>query len=145
MTTSFALLPGDIADSCVHDRRTLPPTHRYRRAAARAALSRPCRPFEFSAFVSRDDWLAATEEHMPSFGFERLDQVVGFIDRAAEQWADGEGARYLHPSTEEGGDIAETAGFSPEWDARRVGSDVGLAKGTGAGGTASSGPRLSSS
>lgn len=84
-------------------------------------------PFELYAFVSRDDWQTDATEHMPWFRLQRLDQVAEFVDRAEQQWADRERARYLLRSSDEEGDIVGTTAYKPEWDARRAGSDIVLA------------------
>ena len=84
-------------------------------------------PFEFYEFVGRDDWRGAATEHMPWFRFERLDEVDEFVDAAERQWAEGENARYL---LRRWGDnaIVGTAAYTPEWKARRAGSDIVLAR-----------------
>lgn len=84
-------------------------------------------PFEFYEFVTQDDWQSATAEHMPWFRFQRPDQVTDFIDRAEQQWADRNAARYLLRSKEEG-ELVGTTAYKPEWDTRRAGSDVVLAQ-----------------
>ena len=38
--------------------------------------------FEFYEFVGRDDWRGVATEHIPWFRFERLDEVVEFVDAA---------------------------------------------------------------
>ncbi|MDZ5810651.1 GNAT family protein [Halorubrum sp. AD140] len=85
-------------------------------------------PFEFYEFVTRDDWQSATAEHMPWFRFQRLDQVTDFIDRAEQQWADHTTARYLLRPKDEEGELIGTTAYGPEWDTRRAGSGVVLAK-----------------
>lgn len=85
-------------------------------------------PFEFYEFVTRDGWQGDATEHMPWFRLDRLDQVADFVDDAEQQWADRENARYLLRSTEEDGAIVGTTAYGPEWETRRAGSDVVLAK-----------------
>jgi RimJ/RimL family protein N-acetyltransferase len=84
-------------------------------------------PFEFYEFVGRDDWRGAATEHMPWFRFDRLDEVDEFVGAAERQWAEGENARYL--LRRQGDDaIIGTAAYTPEWKARRAGSDIVLAR-----------------
>jgi RimJ/RimL family protein N-acetyltransferase len=85
-------------------------------------------PFEFYEFVSRDDWRADATEHMPWFRFDRLDQVVDFVDDAEQQWADADVARYVIRSTADDGTIVGVTGYGPEWETRRAGSGIVLAK-----------------
>ncbi|MFB6197563.1 MAG: GNAT family N-acetyltransferase [Halobacteriaceae archaeon] len=85
-------------------------------------------PFEVYEFVTRDDWQGDATEHMPWFRFQRLDQVVSFIDDAEEKWANHDGARYLLRSTEEDDQIIGTTAYGPEWKERRAGSGIVLAK-----------------
>lgn len=85
-------------------------------------------PFTFYEFVSRDGWQGHATEHMPWFRFQRLDQVIDFIDKAEQQWTDGNTARYLLRSKEEGGELIGTTGYGPEWDSQRAGSGIVLAK-----------------
>lgn len=97
----------------------------------RLAFERVCHdavdPFELHDFFTRDDWQGAATEHMPWFRFERLDQVVEFVDAAESQWAEADTARYLLRSTEEGGDLVGVTAYGPEWEERRAGSGVVLA------------------
>ena len=65
---------------------------------------------------------------MPWFQFDRLDQVAEFLDHAEQQWSDRETARYLLRATDEDGDIVGTTAFGPEWDTRRTGSGIVLAR-----------------
>jgi len=85
-------------------------------------------PFELYEMVSTDSWQTEVTEHMPWFRFERLDQVVGFVESADEEWADADTARYLVRSTEESGDLVGLTAFGPEWEKRRAGSGIVLAK-----------------
>ncbi|RRJ28028.1 GNAT family N-acetyltransferase [Halocatena pleomorpha] len=85
-------------------------------------------PFELYEFVSRDDWHRDATEHMPWFQFQRLDHVAEFIDRAEQRWTDRDSARYLLRSKEENGDIIGTTAYKPEWEQRRAGSDIVLAR-----------------
>jgi ribosomal-protein-alanine N-acetyltransferase len=85
-------------------------------------------PFDLFVFFGGDEWQAAAADHMPWFRFRRLDQVLSFVDDAEQRWADREGARYLLRLPEEGGALAGTARFGPEWGERRCGSDIVLAK-----------------
>lgn len=85
-------------------------------------------PFELYEFVRRDDWQDDATEHMPWFRFQRLDQVANFIDHAEEQWADRDTARYLLRSKDEEGELIGTTAYDPEWDTRRAGSGIVLAK-----------------
>lgn len=62
------------------------------------------------------------------FQFERLDEVIEFVDHAKQQWTDGLGVCYLRRGDGDAGATVGTTDFSPEWQARRVGSDIGLAK-----------------
>lgn len=85
-------------------------------------------PFELYEFLGRVDWQDAAAEHMPWFQFDRLDQVCTFIEDAESEWADRETARYVvRAPTEEEGIVGLTA-FGPEWDTRRAGSGIVLAK-----------------
>ena len=84
-------------------------------------------PFEFYEFVARDDWRGAATEHMPWFRFERLDEIVAFVDTAGQRWADGESARYLLRRRRDGALVGMTA-YTPEWEARRAGSGIVLAQ-----------------
>jgi ribosomal-protein-alanine N-acetyltransferase len=84
-------------------------------------------PFEFYDFVSRDDWQGEATEHMPWFRFRRLDQVAAFLDNAAQQFAEHDTARYLLRSRE-AGDIVGVTAFGPEWETRRAGSGIVLAR-----------------
>lgn len=98
----------------------------------RLVLERLCHEttdvFELYEFLTRDDWEAAASDHMPWFRFERLDEVAAFVDSAEEQWADRDTARYLLRAKEEGGDLVGTTAYGPEWETRRAGSGVVLAK-----------------
>lgn len=85
-------------------------------------------PFEFYEFVSRDEWQGDATEHMPWFRLQRIDHVADFIDRAEEQWADRDQARYLLRSKEEENRIIGTTAYDPEWEKRRAGSDIVLSK-----------------
>ncbi len=85
-------------------------------------------PFELYEFVSRDDWQGDATEHMPWFRFQRVDQVEEFVDEAERQWDDWDAARYLLRSKDEGGDIVGTTAYSPDWESRRAGSGIVLAK-----------------
>ncbi|PSQ49975.1 N-acetyltransferase [Halobacteriales archaeon SW_6_65_15] len=85
-------------------------------------------PFEFYRVVTRDDWLGGATEHMPWFRFDRLDEVADFIDHAEEQWADRERAQYVLRSKEEERDVVGVTAYAPEWETRRAGSDIVLAK-----------------
>ncbi|WP_273835038.1 GNAT family protein [Halococcus sp. PRR34] len=85
-------------------------------------------PFKIYEFVTHDDWQNEATEHMPWFRFQRLDQVVGFIDRAEQRWADHDGARYLLRSKDEGNEIIGTTAYGPEWEKKRGGSGIVLAK-----------------
>lgn len=85
-------------------------------------------PFELYEFVSRADWQGAATEHMPWFRFRRLDQVAEFLESADQQWVDGDTARYLLRSREEGGNIVGVTGYGPEWERRRAGSGIVLAR-----------------
>lgn len=85
-------------------------------------------PFRLYEFVTRDDWQGAATKHMPWFRFQRLDQVTDFIEKAENQWDDGDVARYLLYSKEEGGDLIGTTGYGPEWEERRAGSGIVLAE-----------------
>jgi len=85
-------------------------------------------PFTLYEFVTRDDWQGDATEHMPWFRFQRLDQVTDFIDKAEQQWADRDTARYLLRSKDEGGELVGTTAYGPEWDSRRAGSGIVLAK-----------------
>jgi ribosomal-protein-alanine N-acetyltransferase len=84
-------------------------------------------PFEFYAFVTRDDWQGAATEHMPWFRFQQLDHVMEFIDHAEQQWAEREGARYLLRSKADG-EIVGTTAYGPEWEKRRAGSGIVIAE-----------------
>lgn len=84
-------------------------------------------PFELYEFVTRDDWRGDATEHMPWFRFRRLDHVADFIDKAEQQWADRDTARYLLRSKDER-ELVGVTSYGPEWDARRAGSGIVLAK-----------------
>ena len=84
-------------------------------------------PFELYELVSRADWVDATE-HMPWFRLRGLDHVARFVERAVEQWAEGETARYLLRAIEEDGALIGTTAFGPEWDERRAGTGIVLAR-----------------
>lgn len=84
-------------------------------------------PFSLYEFLLREGWQEAAAEHMPWFRFERLDQVVEFVDEAEQQWAEGDTARYLLRSKDEDGVIVGTTAYGPEWKARRAGSGIVLA------------------
>ena len=78
-------------------------------------------------FVGRDDWQGAATEHIPWFCFERVDEVVEFVDAAERRWTDGERARYLlRRRTDDA--IVGTAAYVPEWEPHRAGSDIVLAR-----------------
>lgn len=83
---------------------------------------------ELVALFTRDGWRDETMEHMPWFRFEDEDDVESFVDHAEQQWREGERARYLLRSADEGGAIVGTASFDPDWDRRCGGSDIVLAK-----------------
>jgi ribosomal-protein-alanine N-acetyltransferase len=85
-------------------------------------------PFELYEFTQRDDWQGAATDHMPWFRFQRLDQVAGFVESAASQWADHDTARYVLRSTDEDGAIVGLTAFGPEWEKRRAGSGIVLAE-----------------
>lgn len=85
-------------------------------------------PFEFYEFVNRDDWKNDATEHMPWFRFQRLDQVTDFIDKSEQQWADRNTARYLLRSKVEEGERIGITAYGPEWESRRAGSGIVLAK-----------------
>jgi len=87
-----------------------------------------CDLFALYEFFSREDWTAAAAPHMPWFQFDSLDEVADLLDSAEQQWADRDTARYLLRATDEGGDVVGTTAFGPEWDTRRAGSGVVLAK-----------------
>ncbi|APW96826.1 N-acetyltransferase [Halobiforma lacisalsi AJ5] len=84
--------------------------------------------FEFYEFVTHDAWQGDATEHMPWFRFRRLDQVITFIDRAEEKWADHGSARYLLRSKEEDNEIVGTTAYGPDWEERRASSDIVLSK-----------------
>lgn len=98
----------------------------------RLAFERVCHehvdPFSLYEFLTREDWQEAAAGHMPWFEFERLDQVVEFVDEAEQQWAEDDTARYLLRSKDEDGVIVGTTAYGPEWKARRAGSGIVLAK-----------------
>lgn len=85
-------------------------------------------PFELYDLVTRDDWRGDATEHMPWFRFQRLDRVVDFVEKAEQQWADRETARYLVRSKAEDGSLVGVTAFGPEWSERRAGSGIVLAK-----------------
>jgi ribosomal-protein-alanine N-acetyltransferase len=84
-------------------------------------------PFEFYDLVTREGWQEEATKHMPWFRFQRLDQVVEFVDSAEQEWADHDTARYVLRSTEEGGDLVGITAYGPEWETRRAGSGIVLA------------------
>ena len=85
-------------------------------------------PFELYDLVSRDDWQKDSTEHMPWFRFKHLNHVAGFIDKAEQEWADRDTARYLLRSKNEGGELVGLTAYGPEWNERRAGSGIVLAK-----------------
>jgi len=85
-------------------------------------------PFEVYELVDRDEWQNDATEHMPWFRFRRLDQVAEFIDKAEQQWADRDTARYLLRSKEDDGELVGTTAYGPEWEQRRAGSGIVLSK-----------------
>lgn len=97
----------------------------------RLVLERLCHDrvdvFDLYEFLSREDWTAAARDHMPWFQFEHLGEVAEFVDHAEDQWADRDTARYLIRSKPDGGALAGTTAFGPEWDTRRAGSGIVLA------------------
>jgi ribosomal-protein-alanine N-acetyltransferase len=84
--------------------------------------------FELYEFLTSAAWQEAAAEHMPWFGFDRLDQVADFVDKAEAEWADRETARYLIRATDEEGALIGTTAFGPEWQTRRAGSGIVLSK-----------------
>lgn len=84
-------------------------------------------PFEFYAFVSRDEWQGTATEHMPWYRFQCLDEVVEFVDQSEQQWGDRETARYLLRlrGTDE---IVGVTAYGPEWETRRAGSSIVLSR-----------------
>ncbi|WP_227380865.1 GNAT family N-acetyltransferase [Haladaptatus halobius] len=85
-------------------------------------------PFELYDLVSRDGWQKDSTEHMPWFRFKHLDHVAGFIDKAEQEWADRDTARYLLRSKDEGGELVGLTAYGPEWKERRAGSGIVIAK-----------------
>lgn len=85
-------------------------------------------PFDLYAFLSREDWQEAAGDHMPWFQFDRIDQVWSFIEDAETEWADRETARYVLRAADQDGAIVGLTAFGPEWDTRRAGSGIVLAK-----------------
>ncbi len=85
-------------------------------------------PFEFYEFVRRDDWRGAATEHMPWFRLDSPDEVVAFVESAEQKREEREAARYLIRSKAEGGDVVGTTAYGPEWDTRRAGSGIVLAR-----------------
>lgn len=85
-------------------------------------------PFEFYELVTRDDWQGAATEHMPWFRLQRLDHVADFIDKAEQQWADRDAARYVLRSKDEEEALIGTTAYKPKWNERRAGSGIVLAK-----------------
>lgn len=83
--------------------------------------------FEFYDLVRREDWEASTAE-MPWFRLENLGEVAEFVEVVDEQWRGRERARYLLRAKEEAGEVVGTASLLPEWDEKRAGSDIVLAK-----------------
>ncbi|WP_458190089.1 GNAT family N-acetyltransferase [Haladaptatus sp. NG-WS-4] len=87
--------------------------------------------FELYDLCSTESWQTEVTEHMPWFRFQTLSDVTGFVEHAESQWRDRETARYtVRPkSGEDGaGELAGLTAFGPEWDERRAGSGVVLAK-----------------
>jgi RimJ/RimL family protein N-acetyltransferase len=84
-------------------------------------------PFEFYTFVTKNEWQKNATEHMPWFRFQRLDEIVDFVDRAEQQWADCETARYLL-RLQATGEIIGTTAYGPEWETRRAGSGIVLSQ-----------------
>lgn len=94
--------------------------------------------FELSDFVTTDQWRGEATEPMPWFRFQTVEEVVGFIAHAQNQWQDRESARYLlrpkeddadrQPGTETGKTLLGTTAFIPEWEKRSAGSDIVLSK-----------------
>ncbi|WP_227352882.1 GNAT family N-acetyltransferase [Haladaptatus salinisoli] len=87
--------------------------------------------FELYDLCSTDSWRTDATEHMPWFRFRTLSDAARFVEHAESQWNDRETARYtVRPkSGEDGaGELAGLAAFGPEWDERRAGSGIVLAK-----------------
>ena len=85
-------------------------------------------PFDLYAFAQRDDWQGPATEHMPWFRFQRLDHVLGYLDKVEEDRGDREGVAYLLRATDEGGDLVGITSYSPEWRERRAGTGIVLAR-----------------
>jgi ribosomal-protein-alanine N-acetyltransferase len=85
-------------------------------------------PFELYDLVSTESWRTEVTEHMPWFRFDNLGEVASFVESAEQGWADGETARYLLRATADDGALAGLTAFGPEWDERRAGSGIVLAK-----------------
>lgn len=85
-------------------------------------------PFELYEFVTREDWQGAATEHMPWFRFEHLGHVTDFVDKADQQWRDHETARYVLRATDEAETLIGLTAYGPEWETRRAGSGIVLAK-----------------
>ncbi len=87
--------------------------------------------FELYELCSTDSWQTDVTEHMPWFRFQTLSDVGKFVEHAENQWRERDTARYtIRPKSGEGGagELAGLTAFGPEWDERRAGSGIVLAK-----------------
>lgn len=90
--------------------------------------------WEAYELTTTDRWQEQVTEHMPWYGFDRLDQLKEFVDGAERQWKEAEKAAYAirlgdaeRPGTEPGaGDLVGFTALGPEWEKRRAGSGIVL-------------------
>lgn len=81
--------------------------------------------------TTTESWQTTVTEHMPWFGFDRLDQICGYVDHCEQQWADREKASYsIRPRAGEdrAGQLVGFASYGPDWEERRAGSGIVLAE-----------------
>lgn len=87
--------------------------------------------FEVYDLVNTESWQGVVTEHMPWFRFDTLDNVAKFVAHVDEQWTNRERARYtvrLRDGEPDAGALAGFASLLPEWDTRRAGTDIVLAR-----------------
>ncbi|WP_232702017.1 GNAT family N-acetyltransferase [Halobacterium wangiae] len=88
-------------------------------------------PIELHERTRTESWQTDVTEHMPWYRFETVNDVAAFQDVARERWQERAKAWYVvRPVGDESGsgEFAGFASFDPEWDERRAGSGVVLAR-----------------